>query len=284
MEPSFSHHCHALAERHCNRGSLDCRWYHGNWELLKSLGVVSTSGVHAGELRDLLLQALPPGKASPAILISGSTDATLLQLLHGACLEAGLQPSVAAVDICATPLELMVEYAQLHDISLSKARADILSYTAASKYDVIFTHAFMGNFDDDGRAKLVRKWASVLTDGGRVVTVQRVRPVGSASLVQFSQEQARQFVAATLEAATRLDYLLPEERLRLGDAADAFTKNFKSYAITSREALEKLFVDAGFTFRHLQYQSLEKKSNLGGPSVPSGGNYAFIVAEKEAIL
>lgn len=269
-----------LAEQHCNRGESDCRWYHGNWELLKSLGVVASSAVHAKELGELLKRALPAGKRDPAILISGSTDATLLEIVHAACADAGARPVVTALDICATPLALMEAFARQHDFALSSARADILAYTADTGYDVIFTHVFMGRFDDNDRISLVRKWADLLADGGRVATVQRVRPPDSPTVVGFSEEQARHFRTAAQDAAARLD-LPAEELARVGDAATAFTDNFRGYAITSPEALEHLFTDAGFRFRHLEYRSLEAKRNLAGPSVPSGGNYAFIIAEKD---
>lgn len=281
MDSADLHHSRALAEQHCNRGELDCRWYHGNWELLKALGVVSSSAVHAKELRELLLKALPAGKANPSIFISGATDATLLEILHSTCLDAGVQPVVTAVDVCATPLVLMAEYAARHDLAFSKTRADLLAYPADSQYDVIFTHVFMGYFDARQRATLLRKWASLLADGGRVATVQRLRPPDSPPIVGFSPEQARHFRAAARDAAANLDHLPAEERARVDDAAAVFTENLRNHVITSREDLERLFTDAGLRFSHLEYQSLEKRSNLGGPAVPSGGNYAFIVAEKD---
>jgi hypothetical protein len=282
MDPARLRHCRDLAEQNCNRGDLDCRWYHGNWALLKSLGLVATSAIHAEELRDLLLQALPAGKKNPAILISGSTDATLLEILHAACLDAGVLPDVTAVDVCDTPLELMAEYARRHGIAFSRARADILTYTSSTRYDVIFTHVFMGNFDEASRPALLHAWATLLADGGRVATVQRVRPGDSIPTARFTPNQSGQFVASALEAAASATHLPADELARVEGAATAFAENFHSHAINSREALEHLFEQAGFTFNYLKYQSLKTKSSMSGPSVPSGGHYAFIIAEKEA--
>jgi hypothetical protein len=273
-----------LAEEYCNRGDLDCRWYHGNWELLKSLGVVSTSGVHARELGALLEQALSGTDPATRILLSGSTDATLLEIVASTCRDTGHQPEITAVDICATPLELMSRYARENGLRFSSARTDILDYCPRAGYDIIFTHAFMGNFDAQGRAGLLRKWASLLDEGGSIVTVQRVRPPDSPPVVRFSAEEARDFVSAALESANRSGMMQQGDLERVATAAAGFTANFMANAITSKQALEHLFLDAGLTFRHLEYIALAKSPRLAGPSVPSGGEYGFIIAGREKSL
>lgn len=270
-----------LAEQYCNRGALDCRWYHGNWELLKSLGMVSTSAVHAIELGALLELALPDKSSVAKILLSGSTDAALLQILASTCADSGRNADITAVDICATPLELMCRYARENRLTFSAVKADVLDYHPEKRYDIIFTHAFMGNFDDMGRARLVRKWASMLNEGGSVVTVQRVRPADSPPMVRFSADQSRNFISASLAAAAQVDDLQPGDLARIEAAATAFTDHFMSHAITSKAALERLFLNAGFIFRHLEYKTLASKSDLAGPSIPSGGEYAFVIAVKE---
>jgi hypothetical protein len=269
----------SLAEQHCNRGELDCRWYHGNWELLKSLGVVSTCAVHARELRALLHLALREKGTIPKILLSGSTDATLLQIVASACAEIGCQADITAVDICGTPLALMCRYASENGLTFSSVKADLLEYCPETRFDVVVTHAFMGNFDSAGRAKLVRRWASMLSEGGSVVTVQRVRPADAPPVVRFTVDQAQQFIRASLAAAQQ-----PGDLARVADAASAFTEHFKSYAITSKTSLEQLFLDAGLTLQHLEYIVQQKLPELAGPSVPSGGEFAFIVASRNTPL
>jgi SAM-dependent methyltransferase len=271
-----------LAEQHCNRGELDCRWYHGNWELLKSLGMVSTCGVHARELTALVQLALDENCPAPKILISGSTDATLLQILASSCSEKGHTPDFTAVDICATPLELMRRHALESGLRFSSVRADLLEYCPGERFDLIVTHAFMGNFDAVGRARLVRKWASMLSEGGSVVTIQRVRPADSPSVVRFTVDQARRFIDGSLDAAAQASGLQPTDLPGVAAAAAAFTELFFSYAITSRADMEQLFLDAGLSFRYLEYHAQTPVNDLAGPSVPSGGEFAFIVASRES--
>jgi hypothetical protein len=175
----------------------------------------------------------------------------------------------------------MSQYARENTLRFSSARTDILEYCPEKSYDIIFTHAFMGNFDEAGRVQLVRKWASMLSEGGSVVTAQRVRPVDSSPVVRFSADQARNFISASLEAAAQAHELQPGDLARVEAAATAFTQHFMSHAITSKAALEQLFLDADLTFRHLEYKSLAKSFNLAGPSVPSGGEYGFIIAGRD---
>ena len=74
-----------LSRQLCNKGSLDCSWYHGSWHLLKSLGIVSTSAVHEDSISRLLKLALAD-MTTPRILMTGSTDETLVRLAHETCL------------------------------------------------------------------------------------------------------------------------------------------------------------------------------------------------------
>lgn len=264
-----------LAERFCNRHGTDCDWYHGEWELLNSLGIVSSSAVHAPQLLALLRRALKGLPHRPRILVSGSTDDSLLRIIHEG-IGTG-SADIVALDICATPLELMRVYATSRELRYDAVCANILDHDDERAYDLIMTHAFMGNFDDGERANLVAKWASLLRPGGRVVTIQRIRPPGTPSVTGFTSEQADVFVRAALESGARQG--IGDSR-RVERAARMFTRKFRTHSITSRTEFEALFIDANLEFIHLEYNRLPTFSGLSGPSVPSGGEYAFLIAGK----
>ena len=271
----------SLAAKHCNRNGSDCHWYHGNWQLLSSLGVVTSSAVHTDQLQALLLSATPDTFQRPKILLSGSTDETLLQIA-AATYGASVRPAeFTALDICATPLVLAQEYAVENELDFSSVMTDILEYCPDHGFDIIFTHAFMGNFDDRDRPRLVQKWASLLNDGGRVVTVQRIRPTDSPPIIRFTVEQSADFIAAAMDAASQHEELQASDLARVEAAAKSFSEHFMSHAIRSKFEMEGLFLDAGMTIHHLAYETLETKRNLAGPSVPSGGEYAFIIAGRD---
>ncbi len=272
MDLTRCDHVREVAERLCTE---DCRWYHGSWELLRSLGVVSTSGVHARELGELLGRALADCPDRPALLLSGSTDDTLLRILRSSAGEREL--AITALDVCATPLALMGEYGAQQGLQLSCVQADILEYAPAGSFDLILTHAFMGYFDAPGRQRLVRKWSSLLGRNGRLATVQRVRAADAPAVVTFSPQQSADFVRAALHAAAQAGDPRPEFRARVEAAARRFAARFRSHSITSKPEFERLFVDAGLRIQHLEYRTLAAASGLSGPSVPSGGEYAVIL-------
>jgi SAM-dependent methyltransferase len=262
---------------HCNKGRAACAWYHGSWHLLKSLGVVSTSAVHEEALFRLLTRALVDIDA-PHILLTGSTDESLVRIVHHTCTSLNVHEKLHAVDVCATPLAFMQEYASNNGIALTTHQADILDFETSDHFDVVLTHAFMGYFDDEMRPILMAKWAKLLSDKGRIVTIQRVRPIESPKLVVFSETQASRFVEAAIGAAkscgSEIDLTAVES------AAAAFASNFSNYAIRSKSAFESLFADAGLVFDFLEYHKLKKVGSLSGPSVPSDAEFAHVIAAR----
>lgn len=268
-----------LAQQYCNNGEFDCRWYHGSWHLLKSLGIVSTSAVHEQSICNLLKLAID-GKTSPRILLTGSTDETLVRLAHDTCKTLGLQEKLFAVDICATPLAFMQAYAKENDIDLTTYRSDILEFDQEDQFDIILTHAFMGYFDDTRRPLLVKKWHQLLSEQGKIVTIQRVRPADSPALVSFTAQQSEQFIIAAVAAAKNSEFIDESDMDMVQNAATEFADKFVNHAITSKTALESLFTDADMHFHFLEYHKLDKKGKLSGPSVPSNAEFAHIIAKK----
>jgi len=271
-----------FSRRHCNK-QLDCSWYHGSWHLLKALGVVSTSAIHEHSL-EKLIQLAVADMSAVRILVTGSSDETLVRIAQQSCQALGIDARLTAVDICATPLAFMQAFADEHRIELETCRSDILEFEPVNRFDIILTHAFMGYFDDVQRPALVNRWRQLLTDRGRIITIQRVRPADSPALVRFTPEQSARFVATAIEAAQASGQYQPSEIDAIQAAASDFAKNFVNHAITSRTALESLFIDADLDFQVLEYHHLEQKGELSGPSVPSNAEFAHIVAKKSEVI
>lgn len=265
-----------LAERYCNRPGPDCGWYHGEWELLKSLGIVSTAAVHTSQLQALLRMALEGRSGRPRILLSGSTDDALLRVVRDGVGTRGVD--VVALDICATPLEVMRASDISGTLDFDVVRADILRYEDEQGYDLILTHAFMGNFADGDRARLLARWFALLRPGGSLATIQRIRPHGTPAVIGFSAGQTEAFVQAARESGARLGL---DDIPRVERVARTFAQKKRTYAITSRDDFEQLFTTAGFELTYLQYDVLPVLPGLSGPSVPSGGEYAFLIASKD---
>jgi len=265
-----------LAEQHCDRNGVECAWYHGDWELLKFLGIVSSAAVHSRQLQALLQMALAGLPRRPRVLLSGCTDSTLLRILQEGV--GSRVVDVVGLDLCATPLELMRAYATPRELDFDVVRANVLEYEDERGYDLILTHAFMGNFSSEERAALAARWFGLLRPGGCVATVQRIRPGETPAIIEFSAGQAEAFVRGALASAARLDL---QDMPRVERAARTFAQKKRTFSITSRAEFERLFAAAGFQLLHLEYEALPVVPGLSGPSVPSGGEYAFLLAGRE---
>lgn len=269
--PEFSHHNSCPKE-------LGCSWYHGNWRVLKSLGIVSTSAIHQEELIELIVEAVH-GLPSPRVLISGSTDEELLRIVCLAFARHQVNPLIEVVDICPTPLGWMNEYAALKGLTVTTHCANILDLGISNRYDLIVTHAFLGYFSPQARPDVIRRWAGMLRDRGKVITVQRIREGESRAKVSFEHNESVQFVARAVTAATASQaFNVTPKQAKL--AAEAFTKNFSIHPINSEKDFQSLFCDHGFKLKRYFSSGYPSQAKLSGPSVPSGGKYAFVIAEK----
>lgn len=259
----------ALCRRTADGAS--CDWHHGLWPTLRLLGLVTEPALHA----DFLHEALA-GIAGerPRVLLSGAADHALLaQVL--AAFGARL-PEVTVLDICETPLLLNRWYASRAGTDVATRRADILEFETPQPFDAVCTHAFLGNFDGAQRAALAAKWHALLRPGGKVVTVNRLRPGHVAQWTAFSVEQVWAYRARVEEAAKARALQVP----RLGKAAEAYASRQTIFPLGSAAELRALFEAAGFGIEHLSVAPLPAaaRQQVSAPTVPGGDNYARLIA------
>ena len=276
---------YSIAKDHCrsNDGlSNDCSWYHGSWLFFRTLGLVSDPGIH----KPLFIEGFKPLLKSDdfsRVLISGAVDYSMLATVLEIYQKNNTELDVTVVDICQTPLELCQWYAKQQGEVINTITSDILNFSSTELFDVICTHAFMGNFDKRQRLDLVSSWGSLLRIGGKVITVQRIRPGFNYKKARFSRQQARLFGDSVLQQAKKQSDLFLTEAVKIGAMAEEYAQKFFSYPVHSKEEIKQLFTNAGFIVEKLEvHQFGEKnKSSLSGPTIPDLAEYAFIIAVKE---
>jgi len=234
--------------------------------------------MHRNTFHDLLNHVVKDVER-PRILISGSTDESMLDIVYSCPTLHGKNLSVDAVDKCHTPLERMSRYAKTKGIKLGVYCEDILDFDKGHSYDIIVTHAFMGYFDTVKRRLLVKRWRSLLLSGGHLITIQRIRDVTSPERVSFTPSQASNFVAHAISAAAKTDPSMASDDVR--DVAKGFVENFYSYPITSIHDFKDLFISSGFSISKLSLEKFQAPElQLSGPSVPSQSLYACVAAKR----
>ena len=187
---------HAFALDGCVADLLfgsSCAWYHGTWQYLRILGIGSAPGVQGRQLTDTLRQLARTG-AFPRILLSGSADYSLLAHVLWAYDTENAETKPTVVDLCKTPLYLCEWYGKRYSRLVNTVASNILDFTSIEPYDLVCTHAFMGYFTPELRKKLLDKWYSLLRPGGRVITIQRIRPDTSHDIVRFTPEEKSEFI------------------------------------------------------------------------------------------
>lgn len=251
----------ALCRRDAASGT-SCDWHHGLWPTLRLLGLVTAPALHGEFLRTAL--AAIAGE-HPRVLLSGAADHALLAQVLAAF--GARRPAVTVLDICDTPLLLNRWYAGRAGTSVDTRRSNILDFEEPEPFDAVCTHAFLGNFDTAQRAALAAKWHALLRPGGKVVTVNRLRPGHEAQWIAFSVEQVWAYRARVEEAAQARALQIP----RLGKATERYASRQTIFPLGSAAELRALFEGAGFAIEQLSVATLPSM-------VPAGDSYAQLIA------
>ncbi len=245
----------------------DCAWYHGFWQYLRTLDIVTAPREH-GRFFSQTLEALAGDGGHGRVLVSGTADYSMVaQILHAYGKE-NASCDVTVVDRCETPLFLCRWYAERQGAEVHTKASNILDFDAAQTFDVICTHSFLGFFDPTERRRLMAKWRRLLRPGGKVVTIQRVRPAGGGKLIGFTAEQAAAFRGRVSRQAEKVKDSLDVSPEELVEGARIYTERYKTRPVRSREELVELFEGGGFSVEHFHSGSVERRMGRQ-PSGPS---------------
>ncbi len=258
---------------------ISCAWYHGFWPYLRSLGIVTAPTNHREFYAKTFctLASLPEFRR---VLISGSADFNMLEQVFDAFSNDNLKQNIVFVDRCPTPVALAEWYANWVGRSVDARTNDILLFRD-SPFDVICTHSFMGYFSNDDRGELVRKWATLLRPGGKVVTINRIRP-GCQEPLGFTPEQSKAFAEKARLAALVCPVALDLDVDEIERAAIRYAENFRIRPIPSEESLRNLFEVNGFSIDQLSGKTVSGHEGRRdtGPTTPDGATYMHIVATR----
>lgn len=263
----------------CHRGPGGhdgCDWYHGVWQYFRMLGVVATPWMQR-HFYERALGELAASGSHPRVLVSGTSDYAMPALVLHAYALRGARPEVTVTDRCGTPLFLNRWYAERHGVRIATRAGDILA-AAGGPFDVICTHSFLGNFPPQRRAELVSVWRALLRPGGKLVTINRIRP-GSRGEVRFSAGQGEAFRERVLRAARALPVAIGIEDPTLAQWAEAYTARYHSWPVGSAAELRALLEGNGFVVEHLE-PGPGAASGPAGPSVAGAALRLEVVASR----
>lgn len=199
----------------CTANHVDrdgCSWYHGTWQYLRLLNLVSTPTWHSNFYADALSAAYSRGLRK--VLVSGTADYSVLSYV----LRAGVEYEdleVTVLDMCPTPLFACRWYAHQVGREVSTVSADVLEFDRTG-FDLIVSDAFLTRFKSTDSARVLSRWTKYLRAGGEVITTVRVHDEGSAA--RDESKAAKDFSDRARVRAERWRSLLrrsPEDISRL---------------------------------------------------------------------
>ena len=173
----------------------DCSWYHGAWQYMRLMDLVSTPTWHDSFYRTSLEGTLRQNP-SARVLISGTADYSLLAYIIDAAATTTTNPDIVVLDQCATPLFACRWYAKQRGISITTAQADVLEYCKdnVSSFDVVTSDAFLTRFPATVVAGVISGWAGVLkSEHSRIITTVRLHT--ATTIVREEEKAIRDFIA-----------------------------------------------------------------------------------------
>jgi SAM-dependent methyltransferase len=257
------------------------RWHHGLWPWLRLMNL-NTSPARFAEFYGPALARALEGAEAKRILLSGAADFEMLAQVANACGARAASVHFALIDLCETSLAQGRWYAERSGLELTTRRSDILEFESEQPFDAICSDSFLGQFSPAARERLIARWARLLRSGGRVITVNRLRPDADPERrVGFSAEQASAFVASVEAAARTLPQAARPEPAELADCAARYAARQGAWPVRSAAEVEALFARGGFEVTQLEAAPIA--GALAGPTAPTlagGSLYVRVVAKR----
>jgi len=262
------------AERTCNPDNYtyqNCTAYHRIWQYLV-LWKLSTSMRPDSEFILDTIRGFAHSGEFHKILISGTADYSLLAHVLQAFSAEKNSPVVTVLDRCLTSLQINKWYADRYGIKILLQQGDIFDYENESKFDAICTHSFLIWFSLEHQFQLIKKWHTLLTPGGRVLTTLRLRSGPANVPLGYSEQDAQDLRLRTMdEALSRNRSGSGHNADLMGDVAYQYAKGRKRYVVDNENVYQEIFEKAGFVIEQMNLIT-SPDSQLDRPSGPARGN------------
>lgn len=235
----------SIAKHGCTGGHLSdeqCDWYHGAWQYLRLLDMVSAPVWHREFFTDAVETAV---EAGDRILVSGTADYTMLAVVLDA-LDSDLNEfQIDVLDSCLTPIVLCEWYAARRGVGIKTITQDIREASIDNEYDLIVSDAFLTRFPSTEKPKVLKQWNSLLSSGGQVATTIRIEPEVDEK-VGSKKEEIRSFSERVRDNVQHQGEF-PISAEHTAELAEAYAENIVSYPIKSESKGAELFTSQGFS-------------------------------------
>jgi hypothetical protein len=220
-----------------------CNWYHGTWQYLRLMDLVSTPSWHHDFYENAIEAAVRNGASR--ICVTGTADYSVLAYVMAAVERAQVQATVTVIDLCSTPLFACNWYAKFVGTQVKVHARDITDVgrdvSLAGAFDLVVTDAFLTRFTHGERAIVLAAWHHLLVSGGRIITT--VRAHSEADRGQSSEEAIGAFRDRAAARWRRWESFIPITAAQIADRSENYARRMVSNVIGGQsEVLDELSV------------------------------------------
>jgi len=226
----------------CKEAYVDrhgCDWYHGTWQFLRLMDLVSTPSWHHDFYRAELDAAISRGASS--VLVSGTADYSVFAYVVDAFSRAGITGNIRVVDLCHTPLFACQWYAKRVGTEFEPISEDVLAYSSrnADEFDIIVTDAFLTRFELAQFKTVLQAWDVALRPGGTVITTIRAHDESQSGVT--AEEAINGFRDRSLVRWRRWENFVGISREEIATRAETYARRMVSHPLgSSFELIEQL--------------------------------------------
>ncbi len=250
-------------KEHCSASGYACESYHGAWQILRLLDVVSTPNWHADFYYEFFnrwydeIQAREGSKYRPRVLVSGTADfAILYHLVQSIGKESAESCEFSILDRCYSPIEACIwlqrrlksDGRMKIELTLSSKHQNLIGNKLKdANYDLITSDAFLsrdksfnGNESAYSVQTVLEEWIRLLKPGGGIITTARVRRPGGQ---EIAPELRRAFESRCSAAYDEIHEYIRDggpSRQQVLDAVNVYSKYIESCPFANEAELKEL--------------------------------------------
>ncbi len=233
-----------------------CAWYHGAWQYLRLLDLVSTPTWHSAFYTRAIGDLLADSPAAE-ILITGTADYSVFAYIDAIARATGADPQITVLDQCATPLFACRWYGKRVGREVATVAEDLLSGTVSASpgvWDAVLTDAFLTRFSIEDSSTIVKLWASLLRPAGRLITT--IRSHAQSPLGRTLDEAVSGFRNRARHRAERWDSFLDRSPEEIAEVAETYASRMRSTDVGDRDAIRALFDASPLTIEEEMLQEV----------------------------
>lgn len=236
-----------LAKENCKGSYLNnnsCEWYHSAWQYLRVLDKVSSPTWHFDFYYEEFNRLVTN---DTNILVSGTADYSILALIYFVTSKKNVSPKIWVCDICNTPLSICQSFAERNNFSISVLQCDIKTIEITQRFDIITTDAFLTRFPFEEKALIIKKWSSVLTEKGKIVTTVRIED-NIKQNEEIRTDSKKEIYRQEVESVTT-NSTLANQVQKIKDLAGEYISHIVSIPFTSNDEIANLFLKFGLAIK-----------------------------------